>query len=83
MFGSAGMGFWNAAAGYYFRSNIVLLILSVLCCAPWFGKWMNKLCWHKGKIGVMISVLVYILLLLCCIGYIVGSSYVSFLYFAF
>ena len=83
MFGSAGMGAWNAATGYYFRSSIVLIILSVLCCTPWFGRWMNKLCWHKGKAGVFVSVLVYILLFLVCIGYIVGSSYVSFLYFAF
>ena len=44
---------------------------------------MNKLSWRSGKVGVWISAIVYVLLLICSIAYIVGSSYVSFLYFAF
>ena len=83
MFGSDGLGFWNATTGYFFRSTVLLLILSALCCMPGFGKLMNKLSWRSGKAGVWISAIVYVLLLICSIAYIVGSSYVSFLYFAF
>ena len=83
MFGNDGLGFADAATGYFFRSSLLLLILSVLCCTPRFGKWLNGLSWHKGKAGAYVSSAVYVLLLICCIAYIVGSSYVSFLYFAF
>lgn len=83
MFGSDGLGFADAATGYFLRSSLLLLIFSVLCCIPQFGKWLNGLSWRKGKAGAYISAAVYILLLICSIAYIVGSSYVSFLYFAF
>ena len=83
MFGGDGLGFWDAATGYFFRSSVLLLIISILCCSPWFGKFMNGLSWRRGKAGAYVSSAVYILLLLCSIAYIVGSSYVSFLYFAF
>ena len=83
MFGSDGLGFWNANTWYFLRSSLLLLILSVLCCSPWFGKCLNRLSWRTGKAGAYISSAIYIMLLLCSIAYIVGSSYVSFLYFAF
>ena len=83
MFGNDGLGFADAATGYYFRSSLILLIFSVLCCSPRFGKWLNGLSWRRGKVGAYVSSAVYVLLLLCSIAYIVGSSYVSFLYFAF
>ena len=83
MFGNDGLGFWDAATGYYFRSSVVLLIISVLCCTPRFGRWLNGMSWRRGKAGAYVSSAIYVLLLLCSIAYIVGSSYVSFLYFAF
>ena len=83
MFGSAGLGFWDAATGYFLRSNLLLLIVSVICCGPNLGKLMNQLSYHKGKVGMGVSTAVYILLFLCCLAGIVGSSYSTFLYFQF
>ena len=83
MFGSAGLGFWNGATGYFLRTNLITLIAAVICCGPNPGRMATNLSYQKGRFGVIISVAVYIVLFLCCISYIVGSSYNSFLYFQF
>lgn len=83
MFGSAGLGFWNGATGYFLRTNLITLIAAVICCGPNLGRTVTNLSYQKGRFGVILSVAVYIALFLCCISYIVGSSYNSFLYFQF
>ena len=83
MFGSAGLGFWNGATGYFLRTNLITLIAAVICCGPNLGRTVTNLSYQKGRIGVIISTAVYIALFVCCISYIVGSSYNSFLYFQF
>ena len=83
MFGGAGLGVWNAATGYFLRTNLITLIAAVICCGPNLGRMVTNFSYQKGRFGVVISAAVYILLFLCCISYIVGSSYNSFLYFQF
>ena len=83
MFGGAGLGIWNGATGYFLRTNLITLIAAVICCGPNLGRTVTNLSYQKGRFGVIISVAVYIVLFLCCISYIVGSSYNSFLYFQF
>ena len=83
MFGSAGLGFWNASTGYFLRTNLITLIAAVICCGPNLGRTVTNLSYQKGRFGVVLSAAVYIALFLCCISYIVGSSYNTFLYFQF
>ena len=83
MFGAAGMGVWNGTTGYFLRTNLITLIAAIICCGPNLGRTVTNLSYQKGRFGVIISVAVYIVLFLCCISYIVGSSYNSFLYFQF
>ena len=83
MFGGAGLGVWNAATGYFLRTNLLTLIVAVICCGPNLGRTATSFSYQKGRFGVVLSAAAYILLFLCCISYIVGSSYTTFLYFQF
>ena len=83
MFGSAGLGFWNSTTGYFLRTNLLTLIVAVICCGPNLGRTVTSLSYQKGRLGVVLSAAVYILLFLFCVSYIVGSSYNTFLYFQF
>ncbi len=83
MFGSDGMGFLDATAKYYLSSNIILLIIAVIGSAPLVQRFHQKLAYWKSNAAMYVSVVCYIVLLILTVGYLVSSTYTSFLYFQF
>ena len=83
LFGMGGLGFLDATAKYYWSSNIVLLILSVIGSTPIVHGLHQQLTYNKGNKVMILSIIGYMALLIFSIAYMVGATYSSFLYFQF
>jgi len=69
---------------YYFRSYIVLFIISIIASTPLFKNIINKL--RNGKLKIVIDVLeptTYIVLLILVTSFLIDASFNPFLYFRF
>ena len=76
--------FYSLETLYYLRSNLVLLIVSILMATPLFKNIILKV--KKTKFKVVIDVLepiVYIVLLTLCTAFLIDASFNPFLYFRF
>ncbi len=79
MIGGGVTGFADAAFLYYFKSNLILLLLSVFFCLPVFRKLMAKTEKEKPLINLIFGIAIFIL----SVGFLVSGSFNPFLYFRF
>ena len=76
--------FYSLETLYYLRSNLVLLIVSILAATPLFKNIVLRV--KKTKFKVVVDVLepiVYIILLTLCTAFLIDASFNPFLYFRF
>ena len=76
--------FYSLETLYYLRSNLVLLIVSILAATPLFKNIVLRV--KKTKFKVVVDVLepiVYIVLLTLCTAFLIDASFNPFLYFRF
>ena len=76
--------FYSLETLYYLRSNLVLLIVSILAATPLFKNVVLRV--KKTKFKVVVDVLepiVYIILLTLCTAFLIDASFNPFLYFRF
>ena len=69
---------------YYFRSYLVLLIISIIAATPLFKNIIIKL--RKTKLEKVIDILepiYYLVLLILCTSFLIDASFNPFLYFRF
>lgn len=83
MFGAGHLGFIDATAKYYFSSNLLLLLISIIGCGPIVQRLHQRLCYWKGGALSYISLAAYGILLILCVAYMMNATYSSFLYFQF
>ena len=72
-------GWLDGQSLYVLKENILLLLLSVLCCMPSLKQWWKQ----HIRVRVMISVPIVLGLFLLSTAYLVYGSYNPFLYFRF
>ncbi len=85
MFGAGEVPLISAEAVYYFKSNLVILLIAAVGATPLCKQFVNKLeASKKGAtfVGILEPVVLVILLLLCT-AYLVDGSFNPFLYFRF
>lgn len=85
MFGAGDIPFVSAETSYYFRSNLIVLLIAVVGATPLCKNLAVKL-EHSKKGAVVIGILepvVLMCLLLVCTAYLVDGSFNPFLYFRF
>ena len=79
MFGVGGVSFFNATAGYFLRTSIVLLVLGVLFSTPIMHQLGEQIFVRYPKASVAVRVFLFVL----CIAALVYQTYNPFLYFRF
>ena len=79
MFGIGGVSFFNATAGYFLRTSIVLLVLGVLFSTPIIHQLGEQIFVRYPKVSVAVRVFLFFL----CIAALVYQTYNPFLYFRF
>lgn len=83
LFGALSNGVLSAETGYYFFSNLVLLVVCAVCSTPVVWLVFHQMARSKNAFSKLLSVLCYAVLLLMCIACLVNASYNPFLYFRF
>lgn len=68
---------------YYLRTNLILLIILILCSTPIVSKAFKKITKNGKMKGVALAVIVQFVLLFLSIAYLVNETYNPFLYFRF
>ena len=76
MFGPAAKGFADSATFYYFRTGIVLFVISLIACRPDLQKWYKRL--EKKHIAAAIAI--DLILFALAVAFMVYNSYSPFLY---
>ena len=79
MFGIGGVSFFNATAGYFLRTSIILLVLGALFATPILHQLNETIFVRYPKISVAVRVFLFVL----CIAALVYQTYNPFLYFRF
>ena len=79
MFGIGKVSFFNATAGYFLRTSIVLLVLGVLFSTPIMHQLGEQIFVRYPKVSVAVRVFLFLL----CIAALVYQTYNPFLYFRF
>ena len=83
MIGLGHLGIFDSAFFYYFRTNIILLLIAVLGTGPLMQKLHSRLAYWKGGKFTYVSVGFYVVLLFLSVAFVVSSTYSTFLYFQF
>lgn len=78
MFGFGSGGAYQPVDGFYLKTFAVVFLIAALACTPLFSNLFHKL--PKKAQSVAAPILIVLTLILCT-GYLVGSTYVSFIYF--
>ena len=79
MFGIGKVSFFNATAGYFLRTSIVLLVLGVLFSTPIMHQLGEQIFVRYPKVSAAVRVFLFLL----CIAALVYQTYNPFLYFRF
>ena len=79
LFGSGTIGLVDADFWYYLKSNLILIVLSIIACSPAFKNLFIRITQKKAAAALVIT----IVLLLLCVAFLVFGSYNPFLYFRF
>jgi len=83
LFGTMGNGFADSSTWYYLTTNLILLILCILCSTPLVMRLFNKVSMINHTGGQVFSIIVYTGLFLTSMAYLVNATYNPFLYFKF
>ena len=82
-FGADGRGFADAVTAFYLREDLILLILAVLCCGPFFRKLQEFLLRRFGQRALYGSMALTVVLFLFTVAALLGATNTSFLYAQF
>ncbi len=82
MLGSGG-SFADSTTWYYLGGSWVLLVMAILGSTPFVRSLYGNLVYRSQGFGRVVAVLGCGLVFLCCVAYMVASTYSSFLYFQF
>lgn len=83
LFGGQGNGLANPATGYYFLSNLVLLIICVIACTPYPHRLLTRLYRGGSLFGKAVGAVFYLGVFGLSFAYLVNATYNPFLYFKF
>ena len=83
MFGIGNNSLVNGASFYYLSTNLIILVIALLCSTPIMYKLFRKLKYDMGVRGILIAEGIQAIILFLSIAYIVTSTYNPFLYFRF
>ena len=79
LFGGGVTSFADSDFIYYLRSNLILIVLSIICCAPVIRSLIVKI---SKKIPAL-AVVICVILFLVSVSFLVAGTYNPFLYFRF
>ena len=79
MFGIGASGFADGAFLYYLRTNLILLAVGVMCCAPAMRDMIVDLSRRAPIVGAVVIGVIFVV----SVAYLVYGSYNPFLYFRF
>ena len=79
MFGIGASGFADGAFLYYLRTNLILLAVGVMCCAPAMREMIVDLSRRAPIVGAVVIGVIFVV----SVAYLVYGSYNPFLYFRF
>lgn len=79
LFGAGVAGFADSGFLYYLKSNLILIIISVICCAPVIRRLMSRVEKKRPIFNIIFCIVIFIV----SIGFLVSGSYNPFLYFRF
>ena len=82
MIGVGAAGFWSHATTFCLTENLILFIISILCCSPWLKRTYDRLVFGnlRRRSGIYISVVLYAVLFVFGIANILGSTWSTFMY---
>ena len=83
MLGAGGLGFFGGMSAYYLGQAKIPLILGILFCIPPVNKGVSALGKSKYPIGSYVLLAISVILMILCVGQIIGATNESFLYFNF
>ncbi|MBQ4361771.1 MAG: MBOAT family protein [Lachnospiraceae bacterium] len=83
LFGLGAAGFWNSATTFCLTENLILFVVSFLCCGPFVFNLHEKLTYRRRGPGMAVSIVLYAVLFVFCIANILGSTWTTFMYAAF
>ncbi len=85
LFGIGAAGFWSSATTFCLTENLILFVVTILCCGPWLFNTYEKLVFANGRKrpAYYISIVLYAVLFVFGIANILGSTWSSFMYAAF
>ncbi|WP_410745146.1 MBOAT family O-acyltransferase [Clostridium neonatale] len=81
MFGANTTGWYDSLSLYLLGTNKTFLILAFICSTPVIGVFIKL--FKRNRIGKIITIIFYILIVIIATAYLVGASYNPFLYFKF
>ncbi|HBG84469.1 MAG TPA: hypothetical protein DDW57_01315, partial [Erysipelotrichaceae bacterium] len=82
LLGIHASGFISRQTIYYLLGNGLIVIAGILCCMPVIINGYKKI-FMMNKKRMIFHLIFQVILLIICIAYMIGSTYSSFLYFAF
>lgn len=83
MFGGLGNAFADAGTGYFFRTNLILLLICGFCSTPVVWKVFRKSARSGQLLPRVITALCYLVIFAASVASLVNASYNPFLYFRF
>ncbi|CAG9714836.1 Putative membrane bound O-acyl transferase [Clostridium neonatale] len=81
MFGANTTGWYDSLSLYLLGTNKTFFILAFICSTPIIGVFIKL--FKRNRIGKIITIIFYILIVIIATAYLVGASYNPFLYFKF
>ena len=81
MFGANTTGWYDSLSLYLLGTNKTFLILAFICSTPIIGVFIKL--FKRNRIGKIITIIFYILIVIIATAYLVGASYNPFSYFKF
>ncbi|MBR3341736.1 MAG: MBOAT family protein [Clostridiales bacterium] len=81
--GTGGQGFFGGLSSYYLSQACLPVIIGLLFCIPLVNKALAYLGKSRYPIVSYILLIISMILLVLCVGQIIGATNVSFLYFNF
>ncbi len=82
-FGGFHTAFIDSTTLYYLGTNLILIIVCILCSTPLVSRGYELLHTRWGKAGQAVGVILYCLMFAASVAYLVNATYNPFLYFRF
>ena len=80
LFGIGAAGFWSRATTFGLTENLVLFIVTLLCCSPLLKTIHARLVYRKKGAAMYVSIALYVILFVFGIASILGSTWTTFMY---